>query len=117
MKKIVLVLFCLFFVCGCGNDTIKSGKINCEQMKKLMEEDNVKLVDVRNQEQFYNGHLDKAVNMPIDRLTEELLYIDKKTKIIVYCETGTQSAKAYDILRGAGYRNIYDLGAMSKCKK
>ena len=117
VKKIIIVLVCLFFVCGCNDDTIKSGKINCEQMKKLMERDNVKLIDVRTKEEYEKGHLDKAENIPSEKIMQELLYVDKKASIIVYCQTGTRSAKAFDILKGAGYENIYDLGDMSKCQK
>ena len=116
MKKIILALLCLFFICGCSKE-IKVGKINCEQMETLMSQGNTKLIDVRDKSEYSQGHLDRAVNIPVSKLTEELLYIDKKTAIIVYCETGTRSAKAFEILKGAGYRKIYDLGAMSNCKK
>ena len=117
MKKVFIVLVCLFFVCGCNKDTIKSGKINCEQMDKIMERDNAKLIDVRTKDEFEQGHLQGADNIPAERIMQELLYVDKKTSIIVYCASGTRSAKAFDILKGAGYENIYDLGAMSKCQK
>ena len=82
-----------------------------------MKDDNVKLVDVRNKNEYNEGHLDKAINIPVDKITEELLYIDKKTSIIVYCETGARSSKAFDIIRGAGYKYVYDLGEMKKCQK
>ena len=39
------------------------------------------------------------------------------TPIIVYCKSGTRSNNAYNSLKDAGYKHIYDLGSINNCNK
>ena len=121
MKKLfVLGIMCLF-LCSCEdkeNKEIKPGKISCSEMKEIMEYDgNPRLIDVRTKEEYDEGHLDDAMNIPVDSI-ESIQAIDSihlDTPIIVYCRSGQRSAKAVEELVKLGYTKVYDLGAMSSC--
>jgi len=122
MKKfsyILLVLLVILCV-GCCKEDYKSGKINCNQMKEIMKQDNnPQLVDVRNQDEYEQGHLDDAINIPVQGIVGVMNLresVDKDTPIIVYCKSGTRSKQAYDVLIKDGYKSVYDLGAMESCK-
>lgn len=70
------------------------------------------LVDVRTADEFADGHLDGAVNIPVDELRGRLAEVPRDREVIVYCRTGRRSANAAEILGGAGIK-VRDLGKMS----
>ena len=117
MKKII-VLISLILLTGCASSEIKTGKISCNQKNKLLENENTVIIDVRKKEEYKESHIDKAINIPYDTIIEgvEKKNIDKETPIIVHCKSGKRSEKAYETLINAGYKKVYDLGAMSNCK-
>lgn len=123
MKKFVVLIFIALLLCGCSdedNKEIKPGKINCSEMKELMKEENKTiLIDVRTEEEYNEGHLDSAINLPVDNITsiQTMSSINKDSAIIVYCRSGQRSARAKEELNKLGYQNVYDLGAMSNCQK
>ncbi len=72
------------------------------------------LVDVRAEDEFNAGHLEGARHLPLDKLAGQVDAIgDRDTPVIVYCESGGRSARAASMLRRVGFKQVYDLGAMS----
>lgn len=82
--------------------------------KALIGTDDVTLLDVREQEEYDEGHIDGAVLLPYDTITadSEALPEDKASTVIVYCRSGRRSAIAAETLAGLGYTNVYDLGGI-----
>ena len=122
MKKYILLIgICLLF-CGCQNNSMKSsGKIKCNDINTILSyENNPKLIDVRTKDEYDEYHLDNAINIPFDSIGEDIKNVENislDTPIIVYCKSGARSSQAYSTLKGAGYKNVYDLGAISNCDK
>jgi phage shock protein E len=74
-----------------------------------------KLIDVRTAEEFAEGHIDGALNIPVHELDRRMAELGPKdTSIIVYCRSGARSAQAARMLKGAGYASVRNLGAMSR---
>jgi rhodanese-related sulfurtransferase len=71
------------------------------------------LIDVRTASEYAAGHVAGAINIPVDDLSSRLSEISIDRQIVVYCASGTRSARAAQTLCGAGYQ-VYDLGPMSK---
>lgn len=71
------------------------------------------LVDVRTAEEFADGHLSGAVNIPVSDLQGRLAEIPADRPVVVYCASGSRSASAGQILLAAGRTNVHDLGPMS----
>ena len=119
MKKILIILS-LIILTGCANTAeIKIGKITCDQKDKLLQDSATVIIDVRTKDEYKTSHIDNAINIPYDQITEKIKTkenIDKETPIIVYCKSGARSNKAYEAIINAGYKKVYDLGAMSNCK-
>lgn len=121
MKRFVVLIVITLLLCGCGDkesSEIKPGKINCAEMKEIMKKDgNARLIDVRTEEEYDEGHLDGSMNIPVDNIEsiQALSSVNIDTPIIVYCRSGQRSARAKEELKSLGYLMVYDLGAISNC--
>ncbi|QED36411.1 rhodanese-like domain-containing protein [Antarcticibacterium arcticum] len=70
------------------------------------------IVDVRTQQEFKNGHIKGARNIPVGSLTQNLGKIkNKNTPVITCCASGMRSASAKSILKAQGYTEVYNGGA------
>lgn len=87
-------------------------KINYQTFKEMIKTGSrVKVVDVRSPQEFLEGKLDYAINIPLYDLNKkaELILSNKNDTIILYCQAGVRSKKAYNILKEKGYTDLYML--------
>jgi len=67
------------------------------------------IIDVREPEEYANGHVKDALNIPPSELmggSEKLKEIPKDAQIILYCLSGSRSNVSMHILQGMGYTNL-----------
>ena len=67
------------------------------------------ILDVRNEEEWNNGHLDQAVNIPHGKLLNENIPFNKEDKIYVHCQSGVRSSIAVGILEKKGFENVVNI--------
>jgi phage shock protein E len=67
------------------------------------------LLDVRTAQEYAQGHIPGAVNVPIDVLPQTLSSIDKGKPVAVYCATGARSLNAQQFLAAQGFRTVVNL--------
>ncbi|WP_225422990.1 ArsR/SmtB family transcription factor [Companilactobacillus jidongensis] len=67
------------------NDKEQITSLTLEEAMKKMRQGNTVLLDVRPKEEYDNGHMDQAKNIPIDELQEKVDSISTDKSIIVYC--------------------------------
>jgi NADPH-dependent 2,4-dienoyl-CoA reductase/sulfur reductase-like enzyme/rhodanese-related sulfurtransferase len=67
------------------------------------------LLDVRTSEEFADGAIPGAVNIPIDVLRSNLDKVPHDKEVVVYCKIGLRAYIAYRILTNLGYENIKNL--------
>lgn len=82
-----------------------------EIMNIVKNNKNVILLDVRSKQEYDEGHLKGAINIPVYELeyrAEEELK-NKQCVLIAYCSAGIRSKRAIAILRKKGYRNLYNV--------
>jgi phage shock protein E len=91
------------------------GKVDGSKAKKLVA-GGAKLVDVRGADEYGVKHIEGAENAPVETIDESDLG-PKETPLILYCSSGARSARAATTLRSKGYKNVYELGAMSNWDK
>ena len=126
MGKILAALLLIvmgFAIAGCGGDTADERKeqaeyrrITADEAQVLMQQTQDYLIlDVRSPEEFAQGHIPHAINIPMDRFGEappkELP--DKAQKIFVYCRSGARSQQAAQKLADMGYTNIVEMGGIN----
>ncbi|OXR99938.1 hypothetical protein AMR44_15680 [Shewanella algae] len=76
------------------------------------------LVDVRTPEEYAEGHLPEAVNIPFEQIAEAFAKqgIAKDTPVVVYCRSGRRSGIAKESLEKAGYQEVYNGGGYDGLK-
>jgi phage shock protein E len=67
------------------------------------------LLDVRTAQEYAQGHIPGAVNVPIDVLPQTLSAIDKSKPVAVYCATGARSLNAKQFLAAQGVATVVNL--------
>jgi rhodanese-related sulfurtransferase len=69
------------------------------------------IVDVRTKAEYAGGHIKGSVNIPVDRLSNDLSKLkDKNKPVITCCASGMRSASAKRILKSSGYTEVYNGG-------
>ena len=91
-------------------------KISQDEAKKRMDEhENIVIVDVRQENEYKEGHIKDAVLVPLDTIGDEKpeALPDLNQEILVYCRSGKRSEQASRKLVALGYTNIYDFGGIN----
>lgn len=84
--------------------------ITIEELKNMQQEGAI-VIDIRSPQEFKEGHLNGAIDIPeyeISRTVNRILP-NKSNTIIVYCDTGMRSINAFNRLKRMGYTNVYNL--------
>lgn len=75
------------------------------------------LLDVRTEEEFIRGHVNGAVNIPLDSLRERVSELDKTKIIIAYCKVGIRGYIAERILEQKGFTVLNVTGGYTEVKR
>ena len=72
------------------------------------------IIDVRSSGEFFGGHIENSLNIPLGNLPSKLNYLkDKNQPIITCCASGMRSAGAAKLLSAKGYTNVVNGGGWS----
>lgn len=119
MKRLITLLVILLLVlAGCGkSETVAAEyqQITQEQAKKMMDEESVVILDVREQDEYDSGHIKGAVLLPVGSINEDTakeVIPEKDTIVLVYCRSGNRSKTASQVLVDLGYTNVYEFGGI-----
>jgi len=86
-------------------------EITVEDARRMLEKPGTVVIDVREGEEWRQGHLPQALGIPrgfLELRIEEKVS-DRKTPLIMQCASGTRSLLAARTLREMGYENLYNL--------
>lgn len=87
-------------------------RIGVDEAKQLIEQGKVRVIDVREPDEWVAGHIPQAnhiplggiVNHPTDTLTEP-----KEQALLFVCAVGGRSAIACEVAAAMGYAELYNL--------
>jgi rhodanese-related sulfurtransferase len=65
------------------------------------------VIDVRTEKEWQAGHIEGSVNIPLNRLVQQMDEIPDDGDVVVHCQTGYRSSIATSLLQGR--RNVTDL--------
>lgn len=124
MKKILLLMLTaviIFTAAGCSksNSEVTGNmgytSITMDKAKEIFETDGDYIIlDVRRPDEFSEGHIPNAVNIPNETINSEppKELPDLNKKIYVYCRSGRRSKQAAEKLAAMGYTDIVEFGGI-----
>ncbi|MFR7348929.1 rhodanese-like domain-containing protein [Peptoniphilus sp.] len=98
---------------GTATDTqVAYSEMTGEELDKIQEDnkekENYLVIDVRPAEQYNEGHVKHAINIPVDELKDRLAEIEsyKDKDVVTVCNTGKKSSEAAQILVDNGFTKV-----------
>jgi hydroxyacylglutathione hydrolase len=69
----------------------------------------VQLIDVRRAPEWEEGHLERAIHRPLDKLRKSVEDLDRNRPTAAYCKGGYRSSIATSILRQEGFTDVANI--------
>jgi glyoxylase-like metal-dependent hydrolase (beta-lactamase superfamily II)/rhodanese-related sulfurtransferase len=92
-----------------GKDTEQVITIPAHQFAGAYKEGGLNVMDVRKPSEFEAEHVEDAMNLPLDFISENMDQVDKKKQYHIHCAGGYRSMIAASILKSRGFDNIVDV--------
>ena len=119
MKRIAIVVSALMlavFTAACSSDTMESAqaspmRVDASEFASVIAETGTQIIDVRTPEEFAEGHIQGAVNIPVESsdFLDAVADLDPDATYAVYCRSGNRSQGAVASMASAGITEIYEL--------
>ena len=110
---IIQIAAAAFLLSSCGASYTQISQD--EAMKMMAEQTDYLIVDVRRSDEFAEGHIAGAINVPNEDIDDEMpeLLPDKDQLLLIYCRSGNRSTEASQKLADIGYTNVYEFGGIN----
>ena len=125
MRLKYILPFLLILLCGCAAKEEKIEEaaaepvgytmISQEEAKEMMDEQEVLILDVREEHEYKGGHVPGAKLLVLDSINEETaaaVIPAKDTVTLIYCRSGRRSKIAAEALVQLGYTNVKEFGGI-----
>ena len=88
-----------------GDWDIEAGQL----ADKLNQGQQIHLLDVREPHELEISHLEGADLIPLGQLAARLSELDSADEMVIFCKSGTRSARGLELLASAGFRKVKNL--------
>ncbi len=88
---------------GAGRD------ITVLELSERMKTHHLKLLDVREPHELEISKLPNAVNIPLGQLAARLSELDSADEMVIFCKSGSRSARGLELLASAGFKKVKNL--------
>ncbi|MBB6453156.1 rhodanese-related sulfurtransferase [Salirhabdus euzebyi] len=109
----VLVLFGVLFIGWSLFQEKEIQSITTEELEERLENrkssDHTMYIDVREQEEYFAGHIEGMVNIPLSTLKTNTPSIADNIEIVIICRSGSRSMEAAEIFKERGYEKIVNV--------
>ncbi|MBO9129145.1 sulfurtransferase TusA family protein [Bacillus sp. 165] len=82
---------------------------NDELEKKLQNNDNIVVLDVREEAEYVFNHIPNAISIPLDEVEARLHELNKEDEIFVVCRSGNRSDFAAQKLAEKGFNKVVNV--------
>lgn len=117
IKRFVSMVLSALLLTSCTAPSSSAGyrQISIDDAVRIMrEEKNYIILDVRRPDEYSEGHIPNAINIPNEEISaSEIRELpDRAQLILVYCRSGRRSKEAAEKLVKLGYTNIVEFGGI-----
>ena len=100
------------------DETASSILINGDEMENYINDQEVQILDVRNETEFKAGHIEGAKHIFVGFIQDRIKELDPNKKVALHCQAGDRSAIAQSLLEKAGFKLVENYsGGMADWKK
>lgn len=114
-KRILCALLAALLLTGAALAEPSWRQITQEEAARILDgRTDCILLDVRTEEEFDEGHIPGAINLPNEAIAAEAPpeLPDRDQLILVYCRSGRRSQEAAEKLAALGYTQVLDFGGI-----
>ena len=105
-----LLALIILLIVNIYNDIFKKYiEVNTNDAITLMDEDNLIILDVREEKERKSGFIDRDINIPMSQVKAKLDELDSSKNILVYCKSGTRSGQIASLLCNNSFQNVFVL--------
>ena len=92
--------------------------VSAEAAQKLLRQGAI-VIDVRSRQEFQEGCLPGAINIPLGELRDGLprRVKAKSQPLLLHCLSGGRSGMARSQLKRMGYVNVFNLGSLARARR
>ncbi|MEI3604806.1 rhodanese-like domain-containing protein [Pseudogracilibacillus sp. SE30717A] len=83
--------------------------ITNEELEQKLEENTIVILDVRETEEYAQGHIPGSVLIPLGQLEKRCNELNKDQEIFIICKSGGRSNQACFILQENGFEDVYNV--------
>jgi adenylyltransferase/sulfurtransferase len=83
--------------------------ITVTQLAERVKHNHLKLVDVREPHELEISRLPDAINIPLGQLAARLSELDSAEEMVIFCKSGSRSARGLELLASAGFKKVKNL--------
>lgn len=83
-------------------------QVHVADLRELVE-NNAVIVDVREKNEYANGHIVNSINIPLSELRDRMNEIPKDVPVYLHCRSAQRSYNAVMALQNEGYDNVYNV--------
>ena len=89
-------------------------EMNPEILATKVSNGEVVLLDVREDSEWKEGHIDGALHLPLGEINgESVANLPKDKEIYIYCRSGRRAGEAEAILKSLGFSNVLNIGGIN----
>jgi sulfur-carrier protein adenylyltransferase/sulfurtransferase len=83
--------------------------ITVTELAVRVKNNHLKLVDVREPHELEISRIPNAVNIPLGQLAARLSELDSAEEMVLFCKSGSRSARGLELLASAGFKKVKNL--------
>lgn len=113
MMSIVLLMSCQNK--QASTEEVKIKQVTVKELEGMLAEESAErlYIDVREVEEYVEGHIAEFLNYPLSTLEETKGQLPKEKEIVIICRSGNRSMQAAKLLVDDGFTNVTNIqGAM-----
>ncbi|AKD05295.1 rhodanese-like domain-containing protein [Pontibacter korlensis] len=118
---ILVILAAILFSCTTTQPQgpVQVHSMSPDEFKEQRMSNKTVLLDVRTPGEFASGHLDGAIISDFrgGEFAKDMANWDKDKVYYLYCASGNRSGQAAELMKQAGFKHIYNLGAYKELKE
>jgi phage shock protein E len=119
--RLGLIALLLLLLVACGGTAVDNktaskidvanlpNTVNVQTVAAVMDDDNVVLLDVREQWEYDEGHIPGVVLIPMGEVANRLSEIPTDKTVILTCRSGNRSDQIATYLRQQGFDNVHNM--------